>query len=124
MLLKILKGKIHRATVTASDLNYSGSIGIDEDLLEVAGIIVNEHVEVYNITNGERFTTYAIASPRGSGRILVYGAAAHLAKKGDLLIICAFGLCEEKEARKFEPKVIIVDGNNKIIVKKGHDTDA
>jgi len=123
MLLKILKGKIHRATVTASDLNYSGSLGIDEALMEAAGIINNEHIEVYNITNGERFTTYAIPSPRGSGRIFVYGAAAHLAKKGDLLIICAFGLCEEKEAKKYHPKVVIVDSENKVVIKKDHDSD-
>jgi aspartate 1-decarboxylase len=123
MLLKILKGKIHRATVTEADLNYSGSLGIDESLMEAAGIINNEHIEVYNITNGERFTTYAIPSPRGSGRIFVYGAAAHLANKGDLLIICAFGLCEEDKAKKYHPKVVIVGPDNKIQVKKDHDSD-
>lgn len=114
MQLKLLKGKIHRATVTKADLDYEGSIGIDEDFLEKSGIIKYEHVEVYNITNGERFTTYAIPAKRGSGEIFIYGAAAHKARKGDLLIICAFAFFKQRAAKKFLPKIVLLDKKNKI----------
>ncbi len=124
MLLKMLKGKVHRAVVTEADLNYEGSIGIDEDLMEASGIITNEHVEVYNITNGARFTTYAIPSPRGSGRIFIYGAAAHLAKKGHLLIICSYTFMKERKAKNWHPKVVLVDKKNRIKKIKDEETDA
>lgn len=115
MILTMLKGKIHRAVCTGADLNYNGSITVDPILLEAAGILVHEQVDVLDITNGTRLTTYAIASKkRGSGEITINGAAAHLVKKGDLLIICAYVQMKEKEAKKHQPKVILVDANNNV----------
>ena len=114
MMLKLLKGKIHRATVTDADLNYEGSIGIDSDLMEASGIIPFEHVEVYDITNGSRFTTYAIPLPKGSGEITINGAAAHLSHPGDLVIICAFQFMEPAETKGYKPNLVLVDAKNKI----------
>ena len=114
MLLKILKGKIHRAVVTKSDLHYEGSIGIDEEFLAKSGIIPYEHVEVYNITNGERFTTYAVPAKKGSGEIQIFGAAAHKVKKGHLLIICAFAFMKQRKAQGFLPSIVLLDKKNKI----------
>ena len=113
MLLTLLKGKIHRATVTQCDLNYEGSISVDAALLERSGILPHEQVDVLNINNGERFTTYAIAAPAGSGMIGINGAAARLAQKGDLVIIVAYARMEEAEAKTFQPRVLLVDSNNK-----------
>jgi aspartate 1-decarboxylase len=113
MLLTLLKGKIHRATVTQCDLNYEGSISVDAALLERAGILAHEQVDVLNINNGERFTTYAIAAAAGSGMIGINGAAARLAQKGDLVIIVAYARMEEAEAKTFQPRVLLVDSNNK-----------
>jgi aspartate 1-decarboxylase len=113
MLLTLLKGKIHRATVTQCDLNYEGSISIDAALLERAGILPYEQVDVLNINNGERFTTYAITAPAGSGTIGVNGAAARRAHKGDLVIIVAYARMEEAEAKSFTPRVLLVDGQNR-----------
>lgn len=114
MYLTLLKGKIHRATVTSSDLNYEGSITIDPALLEAAGILPYEQVDVLNINNGARFTTYAITSnKRGSGQVTVNGAAARLVQAGDLVIICAFCRLEAKDAKKHKPKVVLVDAKNK-----------
>jgi len=114
MQLTLLKCKIHRATVTETDLEYNGSISIDQDLLDAAGILHNERVEIYNITNGQRFATYAIPAERGSKKIGINGAAAHLTDINDLVIICAYAQMNEKEARDFEPKVILVDDDNNV----------
>ena len=113
MQLTLLKGKIHRATVTQCDLNYEGSISVDAALLERSGILAHEQVDVLNIANGERFTTYAIPAPAGSGTIGINGAAARLAQKGDLVIIVAYARMEEAEAMSFQPRVLLVDANNK-----------
>jgi len=113
MLLTLLKGKIHRATVTQCDLNYEGSISVDAALLERSGILPHEQVDVLNINNGERFTTYAIPAASGSGTIGINGAAARLAQKGDLVIIVAYARMEEAEAKTFQPRVLLVDSNNK-----------
>jgi len=114
MLRTMMKAKIHRATVTDSNLDYQGSVTIDEGLLEKAGVIPYEQVDIYNITNGERFTTYAIVGPRNSGVICVNGAAAHKAKRGDLVIIVSYGVFEDKELNGFEPKVVFVDEKNRM----------
>ena len=113
MQLTLLKGKIHRATITQCDLNYEGSISVDSALMERAGILPHEQVDVLNINNGERFTTYAIPAAAGSGIIGVNGAAARLAQKGDLVIIVAYARMEEAEAKSFQPRVLLVDANNK-----------
>ena len=113
MLLTMMKGKIHRATVTGADLHYEGSITVDPALLEAAGILPHEQVDVLNITNGHRFTTYTIkAEQRGKGDIFVNGAAARLVQKGDLVIICAFAQMPEEEAKSFSPKVTLVNADN------------
>jgi aspartate 1-decarboxylase len=111
----MMKGKIHRATVTDSNLDYQGSITIDEGLLEKSGIVPFEQVDIYNITNGERFTTYAIVGPRDSGVICINGAAAHKAKKGDLVIIVSYAGFEDKELDGFTPKVVFVDQHNRMV---------
>ena len=112
--------KIHRAVVTQADLNYVGSITIDEDLLEAAGILPYQQVDVLDITNGNRLTTYTLPGERGSGVIGINGAAAHLVKPGDLVIIVAYGLFDEEEARRVQPTVVLVDEHNRITeVRKG-----
>lgn len=108
----ILKGKLHRVTVTGNDLHYEGSISIDRSLLELAGIHEFEKVEIYNINTGERFETYAIASRAGSGVVALNGAAARKAMKGDLLIVCSYVLLSSDELGTYEPTVIKVDENN------------
>lgn len=113
MLRTMLQAKLHRVTVTEADLHYEGSCGIDRLLLEASGIRANQHIELYNITNGERFTTYAIEAPRGSGVISLNGAAARKAMVGDLLIICAYAQYSEAELAGHRPVVILVDGNNR-----------
>ena len=109
----MLRGKIHRATVTGADLHYEGSVTIDVDLLERADIIPYEQVDIWNVTNGERFTTYALAGQRGSGVVCVNGAAAHKARKGDLVIIAAFATVSEAEARDWTPRCVFVDAHNR-----------
>ena len=113
MQLTLLKGKIHRATVTECDLNYEGSISIDSTLLERSGILPYEQVDVLNINSGTRFTTYTIAAQAGSGKIGINGAAARLAQKGDLVIIVAYGRMEEAEAKSDQPRVLLVDDKNR-----------
>ncbi len=114
-MLTLLKGKIHRATVTGSDLNYMGSITIDPDLLDAAGILHHEQVDVLNINNGARFTTYVIVSPtRGTGDVIINGAAARLVHRGDLVIICAFAQMTPEEAKTHAPPIVHVDTQNKI----------
>jgi aspartate 1-decarboxylase len=110
----MMKSKIHRATVTESNLHYEGSITIDQELLEKAHILPYEQVDIYNITSGERFTTYAITGERNSGVICINGAAAHKAKKGDMIIIVTYGYFEEKDLASFLPQKVYVDGQNKI----------
>jgi aspartate 1-decarboxylase len=114
MLLTFLKSKIHRATVTQADLDYEGSISIDVSLMEAAGFHLHEQVDVLNITNGARFTTYTIEAARGSGTITVNGAAAHLVDPGDLVIICAYVQLEPQEVKNHTPVVILVDEQNRI----------
>lgn len=116
MQLTLLKAKIHRATITEADLHYEGSISVDENLLDASGILPYEQVDVLDINNGERFTTYAIPAPRGSGAIKVNGAAARLVYKGDLVIIIAYCCVDEKEAKTLKPKVILVDENNRSLI--------
>lgn len=113
MELTLLKGKIHRAAVTQCDLHYEGSISVDTYLLERAGILPHEQVDVLNINSGSRFTTYAIPAPAGSGMIGINGAAARLAQKGDLVIIIAYARMAEAEAKTWQPKVVLVDDANK-----------
>jgi aspartate 1-decarboxylase len=110
----ILKSKIHRATVTKSDIDYEGSIRVDKVLLGMADILPWERVSVWDITNGNRFETYALEGEAGCGDIVIYGAAARLCKKGDLIIISSFCSMEDAEAKMHQPKVVIVDGNNKV----------
>jgi len=112
MLLNLLQAKLHRVRVTRADLHYEGSCGIDEDLLEASGIREFQHLEIYNVDNGERFTTYAIRSPRGSREICLNGAAARRAAVGDHLIICAYSRFTEAEASKHRPVIVLVDGEN------------
>lgn len=107
----MMKGKIHRATVTKADLHYEGSITVDTNLLDAAGILVYEQVDVLNITNGNRFTTYTI--PGTKSEIQINGAAAHLAKEGDLVIIVAYQQMTESDAKSWKPKVVLVGEGNK-----------
>jgi aspartate 1-decarboxylase len=110
----MLRAKIHRVKVTQADLHYEGSCGIDEDMLELADIRVGEKIELYNINNGERFSTYAIKGVRGSGEISLNGAAARRAHLGDLLIICTYGPMTDEEIETYVPKIVFVDDNNRI----------
>ena len=112
MFLTMLKSKLHRATVTQSDLHYEGSITIDRDLMDVGEILPYEQVDVLNINNGERFTTYAIEGERGSGIIGINGAAARLVQEGDLVIICAYTQIEKEKSRNYNPTVVLLDENN------------
>ena len=111
----MLKSKLHRATVTHSELHYEGSCAIDENLLEAADIREYQQIDIYNVTNGERFTTYAIKAQRGSGIISVNGAAAHKANPGDLVIIATYAMFNELELQKFEPDLVYVNGLNQIV---------
>ena len=118
MYRNLLKSKIHRVTVTDADLHYEGSISIDEDLLEAADILPHEHVHIWDVTNGNRFETYTLPAPRGTGTICINGAAAHLAKKGDIVIITSFIALPEEKARVHEPNVVLVDEHNQIVPHK------
>lgn len=109
----MLKSKLHRATVTDSNRDYEGSITIDSELMAAVDILPYEQVEVYNITNGHRFTTYAIEGAAGSGTICINGAAAHLAGVGDRIIICAYRPVREEEARSLKPKIVVLDEANR-----------
>lgn len=109
MLIEVLKSKIHRVTVTEANLNYIGSIAIDEDLIDAAGIIENEKVQVVNINNGERLETYVIKGRRGSGSICLNGAAARKVQVGDILLVMSYATMEFEEAKKFQPKIIFPD---------------
>ena len=113
-LIKLMKAKIHRAVVTQSDLHYEGSIGIDEDLLDAAGILPFESVHVWDVDNASRFETYAIVLPRGSGQICVNGAAARLVQAGDRVIVATFCWMDEQQGRQHRPKVVLVDDKNQV----------
>jgi len=110
----MLRAKIHRATVTECDLHYEGSCGIDEDLMDAADIREFEKIELYNVNNGERFSTYAIRGKRGTGEISLNGAAARLAHLGDLLIICTYAPMSDAEVAAYIPKIVFVDEKNRI----------
>lgn len=112
MQVTLLKSKLHRAKVTGVHQDYSGSLSIDQDLLDAAGFLHHEKILVGNITNGERFETYCIPAPRGSGEIALNGAAAHKGKVGDLLVIITFINLNPDEAAVWEPKLVLVDNNN------------
>ena len=114
MRRRMFLSKIHRATVTQADLDYEGSITIDADLLDASGILEHEEVNIWNVTNGNRLATYALAGPRGSGVICINGAAAHLVDPGDVVILATFGELTEGEARHHVPTVVFVDGDNRI----------
>ena len=122
MFKTLLNGKIHRATVTDANLNYVGSITVDTDLLDAAGIDIHEKVQIVNNNNGERFETYTIAGKKGSGEICLNGAAARLVQKGDTIIIMSFVLIDAKEVATHRPKVVLVDEHNKItqIIRAKH----
>lgn len=114
MDLSLLKCKIHRATVTETHVDYEGSCAIDEGLMDAAGLREFEEIHVWNVTNGERLTTYAIRGERGSGMISVNGSAAHKADPGDLVIIAAFARVSEAEVDQFVPRLVYVDEQNRI----------
>jgi aspartate 1-decarboxylase len=111
----MLGGKIHRATITDARLDYEGSVTIDADLLDAAGILENEAVRVWNVTTGNRITTYALSGPRGSGVVCANGAAAHHAGTGDLVIIACFVELEDSEARSWRPRAVFVDASNRLV---------
>jgi aspartate 1-decarboxylase len=113
LIRTMLQAKLHRARVTQACLDYEGSCGIDEELLELSGILPNQYIELYNVTNGERFCTYAIKGKRGSGEISLNGAAARKAAIGDILIICAYSSYSEAELATHEPIVILMNEQNR-----------
>jgi aspartate 1-decarboxylase len=115
MLLTMMKAKFHRATVTATDLEYEGSIAIDRDLLDRAGILPFEQVDVYNINNGERLTTYAIEAPRGSRQFALNGAAARKAMPGDKIIVVSYCQVPAEEARNYAPQVVLMGAGNEVV---------
>lgn len=120
MLRTMLQSKLHRVTVTHSELHYEGSCAIDQDLLDAADIHEYQAIDIYNVNNGERFSTYAISAERGSGIISVNGAAARKAAPGDLLIIACFAQYNELELQKYEPKLVYVDSLNRIQGERNH----
>ncbi|PLX02952.1 MAG: aspartate 1-decarboxylase [Marinilabiliales bacterium] len=115
MNIEILKSKIHKAKITQSNLNYIGSIGIDEDLMDAANLIESEKVGIYNITNGERFDTYIIKAERGSGTISLNGAAARKVAVGDYIIIVSYASMDFEEGKSHKPTIIFPDDNNRVI---------
>ncbi len=120
LVRSMMTGKIHRATVTQADLHYVGSITIDADLLDGADILAGQQVDVVDVTNGSRLTTYAIPGERGSGQVCINGAAAHHVHPGDLVIVICYGQLADAEARTYEPSVVFVDGDNRV-VERSHD---
>lgn len=124
MLRTMMKGKIHRATVTQADLHYVGSVTVDEDLLDAADILPGELVHIVDIDNGARLETYTIAGERGSGVIGINGAAARLVQTGDLVILISYAQMEDAEAKVFQPNVVFVDANNHIIATGNDPAEA
>jgi aspartate 1-decarboxylase len=117
MLRTMLQAKLHCVRVSEADLHYEGSCGIDEALLDLSGLLENQYIEIYNVTNGERFATYVIKAPRGSGTISLNGAAARKAMVGDRLIIAAYSQYSEAELKSHEPIVVLVDEHNRARLK-------
>lgn len=117
--LTMLKAKLHQATITAADLDYEGSCAIDAELLERAGILEYEQIHLYNLTNGERLVTYAISALAGSREICANGAAAHLMRKDDRVIICSYAAMEAEAAARFKPRVLVLDGENRVTSERG-----
>ena len=117
MRITVFKSKIHRATITGADLNYEGSISIDKQLLDSAGIMVYERVQVVNLNNGNRFETYVIEGEKGSGKIELNGPAARLGQPGDLVIVISYAAMTPEEAENHVPKIVLVDTANKPIAK-------
>ena len=115
MIIELLKSKIHRATVTEADLNYMGSLTLDEDLIDAAGLKEFEKIQVLDITNGSRLETYIIRGKRGSGKVCINGAAAHLIHEGDLVIIVSYCQLTEDESHNHKPNIVNVDNENKVI---------
>ena len=115
MQLTVLKCKLHRACVTHAEVDYEGSCAIDDELLKLAGIHEYEQIQIYNVTNGERFTTYAIRAEAGSRIISVNGAAAHKAAPGDRVIICSYAGLDEKELQRFKPTLVYLDEHNRVL---------
>jgi aspartate 1-decarboxylase len=115
MLRRMMKSKIHRATITHADLHYEGSLTVDEDLLDAADLIEFEEVQVVNVNNGSRLSTYVISGPRGSGIIQLNGAAARLGMPGDLVICISYADYSEQELKQYQPRVVLVDDNNRIV---------
>ncbi len=114
MLIQVCKSKIHRATITDADLEYEGSLTIDEDLMKAADLVEFEKVQVANVTNGERLETYVIKGEPGTGVICLNGAAARRGNKGDIIIIISYGLIDKSESASHKPTIVLVDANNKI----------
>nr|WP_320133123.1 aspartate 1-decarboxylase [uncultured Holophaga sp.] len=121
MLRHFLLGKIHRATVTRADLDYVGSITLDPLLIEAAGFLENEKIDIYDVTNGSRLSTYVIPGIPGSGEVGINGAAAHLVNAGDLVILASYGWMSEEEAAERRPKVVFVDERNRITSKEAQE---
>jgi aspartate 1-decarboxylase len=119
MYRSMLRSKIHRATVTGADLHYEGSVTIDAELLARADILPHQEVEIWNVTNGERFRTYALPGQSGSGVVCINGAAARKVSRGDLVIIATFGWMPDADARAWEPKVVFVDDRNRPVARHG-----
>jgi aspartate 1-decarboxylase len=124
MLRTLMKAKIHRAVVTESNLNYVGSITIDEDILDAVDMIANEKVQIVNNNNGARFETYIIPGKRGSGVMCLNGAAARLVQEGDTIIVISYAMFDEAETKNHQPKVVIMDKNNKIQEMLGVEPEA
>jgi len=124
MFRTMMKSKLHRATVTEANLNYVGSITIDEDLMELSDIWANERVQIVNNYNGARLETYVIPGPRGSGVICLNGAAARLVQPGDNIIIISYGMMTEEEARQYKPKVVILDAANRPVETMAQEVHA
>ena len=115
MRRNLLKSKIHRATVTDADLHYVGSITLDPLLIDAADLLVHERVEIYNVTNGERFATYVIEGEPGEGEVILNGAAAHKVSRGDIVILCSYAEYEADELADHQPSVVFVDGANQVV---------
>jgi aspartate 1-decarboxylase len=111
----LMKSKIHRATITSADLHYEGSLTVDEDLLEEADLVTYEEIQVVNVNNGARFSTYVIPGPRGSGVVQLNGAAARLGMPGDIVILISYGVFEDAEIERYSPRVVFVDAQNRAV---------
>ena len=122
LFIEMLKGKIHRATVTEANLNYIGSLTLDEDLMDAAGFREYEKIQVLDVTNGNRIETYIIRGTRGSGKVCINGAAAHLIRKDDQVIILAYCQLDEAEAQNHAPKIVHVNTENQIILKSNEES--